>query len=306
MNEERDYCIYEHIFPNGMVYIGLTKQKPQSRWRYGEGYKKQKKIYSAICEFGWENIKHVIVKDNLTMEEAKELEKELIKKYKKEEITYNEDDGGGIGGAPRVKIAYNGKIYTSQELSELSSVEGLTYHDITTRINHHGWSVEKALTKKKAKKNTMIEYNGEMYLIKDLLQFSKVDGLTYGILRDRLLNHNWNIEIALSQPINVKLQPKGIGERIYEYDGKMYNSYELFQVSNVKGITPFDITNRINHHGWSVYDAITKPKKEMNKMFKYKGKLYTSKELEEIAHRNGLENIASNDITDRIRNGWSV
>lgn len=44
MNEERDYCIYEHIFPNGMVYIGLTKQKPQSRWRYGEGYKKQKKF----------------------------------------------------------------------------------------------------------------------------------------------------------------------------------------------------------------------------------------------------------------------
>ena len=43
MNEERDYCIYEHIFPNGMVYIGLTKQKPQSRWRGGEGYKKQKK-----------------------------------------------------------------------------------------------------------------------------------------------------------------------------------------------------------------------------------------------------------------------
>ena len=117
MNEERDYCIYEHIFPNGMIYIGLTKQKPQSRWGGGEGYKKQKKIYSAICEFGWENIKHVIVKDNLTMEEAKELEKELIKKYKKEEITYNEDDGGGIGGAPRVKIAYNGKMYTSQELS---------------------------------------------------------------------------------------------------------------------------------------------------------------------------------------------
>lgn len=197
-------------------------------------------------------------------------------------------------------------MYTSQELSDLSDVEGLTYHDITTRVNHHGLSVEKALTKKKAKKNAMIEYNGKIYLIKDLLQFSKVDGLTYEILRNRLLNHNWDVERALSQPINVKLQPKGVGERIYEYEGRMYNSYELSQISNVKGITPFDITNRINYHGWSVYDEITKPKKETNKKFEYRGELYTSKELEAIAASKGLTNIASHDITDRIRNGWSV
>lgn len=305
MENKRNYCVYEHIFPNGMIYIGLTKQNVKDRWENGYGYKSQP-VYEHILEYGWENVKHFIVEDSLTASEAQVLEKELIKKYKDKGIAYNEDDGGGLGSCCYAQIEYNGKLYSSQELAEMSQVEGLTYTDITTRVNHHGWSVDRALSQPKKKKNFLYEYNGKQYLIKELLEISTVDGISENILNTRINKHGWDIERAITQPINVKLQPKGVGDRIYEYKGKMYNSYELTQISDVDGLTSFDITNRINHHGWSVEDAITKPKKKMNQKFEYNGRLYSSKELAEIATQNGLENIEYHDITDRIRLGWTV
>ena len=37
----REYSVYKHTFPNGKVYIGITKQNPLKRWRNGTGYKGQ-------------------------------------------------------------------------------------------------------------------------------------------------------------------------------------------------------------------------------------------------------------------------
>lgn len=33
-----NYIVYKHIFPNNKIYIGLTRQKPERRWRNGDGY----------------------------------------------------------------------------------------------------------------------------------------------------------------------------------------------------------------------------------------------------------------------------
>lgn len=100
-----------------------------------------------------------------------------------------------------------------------------------------------------------------------------------------------------------KQRPKGVGDRIYEYNGKMYNTYELSQISSVEGITPFDIANRVHKHHWSVEKAITQPKKGHNVKYLYDGQYYTSTELADISP---VKNIKRNNITDRIRNGWSV
>lgn len=54
------YSVYEHILPNGYVYIGVTKKHPERRWRKGEGYINQP-FYKYIKEYGWDNIQHVIV-----------------------------------------------------------------------------------------------------------------------------------------------------------------------------------------------------------------------------------------------------
>lgn len=76
------YCIYCHTNKiNGKKYIGQTKQKPENRWVNGKGYKNCTYFYNAIQKYGWDNFEHKILYDNLTLEEANQLEKELIAKY---------------------------------------------------------------------------------------------------------------------------------------------------------------------------------------------------------------------------------
>lgn len=303
---KKEYCVYVHIFPNGKTYVGLTKQSVSMRFGHnGSGYKGQP-VYKAIEEFGWDNIQHIIIKDKLTFSEAQDLEVEMIKKYNSISNGYNVTQGGDLGGISWVKILYKGEMYSPEELLQFSKVENLTTHDITTRISH-GWDVDDILKKKKTRKNVKFEYNGNLYSSKELLQFSDVDGLTSRDIFNRIDHYKWDIERALHQPKNVKKQPLGCRNKekecLYEYNGKTYKTYELLQLSNVEGLTTHDITHRINHEGWSVEEAITKPKKKRNQIFEYRGKLYSSKELAEISP---VENMYSHDITDRIRAGWSI
>ena len=99
--ENKTYTVYMHLFPNGKVYIGASRQQPISkRWRAGSGYKNQKYLFSAIERFGWNNIEHIIIQEDLQEEEAKSLEKRLIKQYDSQnpEHGYNTKDGGQVFG----------------------------------------------------------------------------------------------------------------------------------------------------------------------------------------------------------------
>lgn len=93
------YIVYKHTTPNNKVYIGITGGSIKDRWRNnGNGYKKNKHFYSAILKYGWENIKHEILFDNLTKEEACNKEIELIAFYKcnQRDYGYNSAIGGEI------------------------------------------------------------------------------------------------------------------------------------------------------------------------------------------------------------------
>lgn len=95
-----NYTVYMHVFPNNKKYIGITMQKILRRWRYnGTGYKGQI-VYNAIQKYGWENVKHEILFEHLTKEEAENKEKEMIKKYKSNNIKYgyNVEKGGFHNG----------------------------------------------------------------------------------------------------------------------------------------------------------------------------------------------------------------
>jgi group I intron endonuclease len=92
------YTLYIHICPNKKVYIGITGLNPQKRWgKNGILYKSQL-FYEAIEEFGWNNIEHKILLDNLTKSEAEKKEIEFINKYKSnnEMYGYNISEGGII------------------------------------------------------------------------------------------------------------------------------------------------------------------------------------------------------------------
>lgn len=74
------YTVYMHTFPNGKRYVGITRQEVSRRWRDGKGYEGQV-VYDAILKYCWDNIKHEILFEGLTKEQAEEKEKQLIKQY---------------------------------------------------------------------------------------------------------------------------------------------------------------------------------------------------------------------------------
>ena len=75
------YIVYKHTSPSGKVYIGITSQEIRKRWKNGKGYEGCKAFFRAISKYGWENIKHEILFENLTKEEAIKKEIELIDFY---------------------------------------------------------------------------------------------------------------------------------------------------------------------------------------------------------------------------------
>lgn len=85
---ERKYSVYIHTTPSGKKYVGLTSTKPIKRWDNGRGYVQNSHFFNAILKYGWINIQHEIVYENLTEEEAKQKEIELIAFYKTTDRKY--------------------------------------------------------------------------------------------------------------------------------------------------------------------------------------------------------------------------
>lgn len=89
----KSYCVYEHVFPNGKRYIGITCDV-EKRWRNGKGYETQGKIANAIRCYGWENVKHNIIIDGISKEQAEKLERYLIAELDTIVNGYNTTIGG--------------------------------------------------------------------------------------------------------------------------------------------------------------------------------------------------------------------
>lgn len=78
------------------MYVGISRN-PQQRWRStGVGYSKNERFYNAIKKYGWDNIKHEILDENFSEEDACLKERELIKYYRSNiyEFGYNCTSGG--------------------------------------------------------------------------------------------------------------------------------------------------------------------------------------------------------------------
>lgn len=96
-SSKEGYKLYRHTSPSGKVYIGITKTSVYARWNKGRGYRRnQPAFYNAILKYGWDNINHEILFDNLTKDRAERLEIELIRHYKGLKLSYNIADGGGL------------------------------------------------------------------------------------------------------------------------------------------------------------------------------------------------------------------
>lgn len=87
------FCVYEHVFPNGKRYIGISCNA-EKRWRNGKGYETQPKVARAIKKYGWDNIEHNIIVDNVTKGQAEALERYLIAELHTIDNGYNVAIGG--------------------------------------------------------------------------------------------------------------------------------------------------------------------------------------------------------------------
>ena len=73
-----NYTVYRHTAPNGTMYVGITCSNPKRRWDCGRGYRKQPLFFNAIQKYGWDNFKHEILLEGLTVEQACLAEKLFI------------------------------------------------------------------------------------------------------------------------------------------------------------------------------------------------------------------------------------
>ena len=108
------YKVYEYVFPNEMIYIGMTKLSLSQRRDCG--YQHNLKLKTAIKQAGWINIKKIILEDGLSKEEACQKEIEWIAKLKADNpsIGFNISKGG--------TATYAGLKHTQDFKQHLSSL----------------------------------------------------------------------------------------------------------------------------------------------------------------------------------------
>lgn len=133
------WIVYKHSY-NNKVYIGITCQIPEQRWRNGEGYKDSPHFYRAIKKYGWNNFTHEIIQSTDSLQKAQILEIMWISFYKKRGGVYNITAGGeGSNGVPmseetkqkisqanKGKTAWNkgkpGRMWTEEQKEKASIV----------------------------------------------------------------------------------------------------------------------------------------------------------------------------------------
>lgn len=94
-----DLCwsVYIHTNKvNNKKYVGITSQDPQDRWLGGHGYSRKLKFGRAIEKYGWDGFEHRIIYENISEDEAKNIEGALIRELMTQDdrYGYNMTSGG--------------------------------------------------------------------------------------------------------------------------------------------------------------------------------------------------------------------
>lgn len=125
------WIVYRHVSPSGKCYVGITSKSLEQRCgKNGCRYSDSPYFWKAIQKYGWVNFKHEILYENLSEDEAKELEKHSILMYNSNcrEYGYNLTGGGdGTLGIPcsketRAKISkkLKGRKFTNEHKKHMS------------------------------------------------------------------------------------------------------------------------------------------------------------------------------------------
>lgn len=213
--EHKQYCVYKHTFPNGKVYIGITCQKPEFRWRKdGSGYKPNPnyhtKMWNAITKYGWENVEHEILYENLSKEEAENLEIEIISKYDSTNDKYGYNISIG-GNSPTLTDEIRNKISVARKGNNY----GYFGENAPMYGKHHSDETKKKMS------NSAKGKNNSMYNIHPT---------------EEMKNYQREIRKDISKEI-----------KQIDYDGNVVNTFpSIHYASNITGISRVGISWCVN------------------------------------------------------------
>ena len=102
ITQDKKCYVYVHINKqNGKRYVGVTsKPIPENRWNHGRGYKENPYFYQAIQKHGWDGFEHVILASGLSVQQAFEEEKRLIREWNTQDREYGYNLTSGGEGSP--------------------------------------------------------------------------------------------------------------------------------------------------------------------------------------------------------------
>lgn len=145
---EENYTVYLHIFPNKKVYVGITNQTPERRWRKGKGYRHhQQLVYRAFQKYEWDDIQHLILEEGLSKDEAERKEVEYICKYNSSnaEYGYNSESGGSVHKhvseetKEKLRQINLGKKHTEEEKRKMSVGMKKAYAEGRKSLSEEHW-----------------------------------------------------------------------------------------------------------------------------------------------------------------------
>jgi group I intron endonuclease len=162
-----NYTVYMHLNKaNDKKYIGITSKEPYKRFQNGKGYRNNGYFNNAIEKYGWENMRHEILEQNLEKEEAELKEKEYILKFQsnKRKFGYNITSGGEVIG----KHSEESKRKMSEKLKGKKSRLGAKHTNETKRkmsqskkgrVMKKGWNHSEKTIEKMRKNHA--DFSGE-------------------------------------------------------------------------------------------------------------------------------------------------
>lgn len=191
-----DYCVYVHVAPNNKHYVRQTGQKFWKRWNNGNGYKNGNQRYfeRAIKKYGWDNFEHVILKENLTKEEADYWEKYYINLWDttNPEKGYNISSGGSHGGfipsqetREKMSKAKKGKKLSEEHKRHLSESQKGKPKGPNLKLKGHSVSEEtrRKISEKTKRRKGVVSTKGYHWWtngVDDILSLTQPEGYYLG------------------------------------------------------------------------------------------------------------------------------
>ena len=190
----KKFCVYIHENKeNGKVYVGITSQKPQNRFRdngkgYFLGYKNKTAFQYAIEKYGWDGFNHIIVIDGIPEERAKQIEKSLISLFSSNDHVhgYNLTEGGD--GVTGIEVPEAVRKARSERMKGIQFSEETRKKMSEAKIGFEPWNkgkhpgaTENQIQARRARARKVQTVDGIFDTVKDCAEF-------YGVERKTMQN----------------------------------------------------------------------------------------------------------------------